>query len=106
MWAECRAVNPALTVREFLVLVALKLKEWSRHSDDLPGRRTTTVIGSLIKSMPNAVCGAVYRAARERAAAELARDVRDAEAILQGDSTAGDREWALGILAERDGSLS
>jgi len=106
MWAECRAVNPALTVREFLVLVALKLNEWSRHSDDLPGRRTTTVIGSLIKSMPNAVCGAVYRAARERAAAELARDVRDAEAILQGDSTAGDREWALGILAERDGSLS
>jgi hypothetical protein len=101
MWTESVAVNPALTPREFLLIVGMKLAEWRRVDDARPGRKIRSVVGSLIGSMPNAVQGALYLAAHEQAPLDLERDVYQARAILAGDDPAPrDRAWALGILSE------
>ena len=101
MWRESVAVNPAITPREFILVVHAKLQEWGRQCDDRPGRKIRSVVGMLIRSMPNAVQGALYLAAHEQAPQDLARDIREAQAILAADDPAPrDRAWALGILSE------
>ena len=102
MWAECSAVNPDLTPREFVSIANAKLAEWRpRPLDKRPGLRIkSTITGTLRASMPNAVVGALYMLAREQAPSELARDCRDAREILAGDASPRDRAWARAMLAE------
>jgi len=102
MWADCSAVNPDLTPREFVSIANAKLAEWRpRPLDKRPGLRIkSTITGTLKASMPNAVCGALYMVAREQAPAELARDCRDAREILVGDASPRDRAWARAMLIE------
>jgi len=101
MWRESVAVNPALTPREFVLIVRMKMQEWTRSSDARPGRKIRSVVGMLIRSMPNAVQGALYLAAHEQAPHELQRDCNEARAILAGgEASPRERAWALGILSE------
>jgi hypothetical protein len=101
MWRESVAVNPAITPREFVLVAGMKLAEWRRVDDSRPGLKIRNVRGLLIRSMPNAVQGALYLAAHEQAPLDLARDVYQAREILAGDDPAQrDRAWALGILSE------
>jgi hypothetical protein len=102
MWAECAALNPELTPREFCIIVRAKLDEWRRVDDSRPGRRVRSITGLLIRSMPNAVVGALWLAAREQARAELDDDCREARRILAEPAAAPrDRAWARAILIER-----
>jgi hypothetical protein len=104
MWTASVAVQPALTPREFCICVRAKLAEWARVDDSRPGRRVRSLTGLLIRSMPNAVVGALYLQARAAAPAELARDCRQAREILaEPSSSPRDRAWAAAILAEADG---
>jgi hypothetical protein len=100
MWRESLAVCPTLTPREFVLIVRMKLREWQRVDDDRPGRRVRSLTGLLVRSMPNAVQGALYLSARDQAPAELVEDCRRARAILAGDNAPRDRAWARAMLAE------
>lgn len=103
MWAECSAVNPALTPRTLGIVARMKLDEWRRVDDSRPGRRVRSLTGLLIRSMPNAVAGALYLQACELAPAELERDCATARAILAEPAAAPrDRAWARAVLIERD----
>jgi hypothetical protein len=110
MWAECAAVNPELTAREFCIVVRAKLAEWApaaagtqnlREPAGRPGLRVRSRTGLLMRSMPNAVVGALWLAARTAAPAELDADCRDARAILAEPAAPRDRAWARAILIER-----
>jgi hypothetical protein len=101
MWRESIARNAELTPREFIAIARMKMHEWRRVDDASPGMRVRNVTGLLMRSMPSAVVGALYLAAREQAPAELARDVREARDVFADDAASPrDRAWARAILAE------
>jgi hypothetical protein len=102
VWAECSAVNPALTPRTLGIVARMKLAEWRRVDDSRPGRRVRSLTGLLIRSLPNAVVGALYLQACELAPAELDADCREARRILAEPAAAPrDRAWARAVLIER-----
>ena len=101
MWRESIARNPELTPREFVIIVRAKLAEWRRVDDTAPGMRVRSLTGLLVRSMPSAVVGALWLAAREQAPADLERDCYAAREILAyADATPRDRAWARAMLAE------
>ena len=101
MWRESIARNAELTPREFVIIVRAKLAEWRRVDDSAPGMRVRSLTGLLVRSMPSAVVGALWLAAREQAPADLARDCAAARDILaDGAASPRDRAWARAMLAE------